>query len=335
MHQKELENSSKGDKINCTCSSHNNQYLSSISAKDKPWDTHKLESEAITAIFDNIGKNDENKHIFTKWSERTLACSEWLGFCWQEATKEEIILKLTVANLCRVRSCPICSWRRSLKAKARLLERLPKIMEEYPTSRWLFLTLTVRNCDISELRNTVKKMNKGFALMKKRKFWKAIGWIKSIEVTRGKDNSAHPHFHILLHMPASYFQGVNYIKQSKWVEIWQKVMKLDYSPNVDIRSVKPNHKKGKNDLVSVVSEIAKYATKPKTLIENPDWFKIYCIQIHRMRFVDSGGTLRGILADDYDDLINIEEEENLDEEKKEVVRFNWEKKEKHYVRKKN
>ena len=334
MQQKKSANCNEN---NCTCSSHNNQYLSKISDKDKPWDRHKAESDAITDIFDNISDNDKNKHIFKKWAERTQTCAEWLGFSWENATKEEIILKLITTNFCRVRTCSICAWRRSLKTKARLSERLPKVFEKDPKSRWLFLTLTVRNCDISDLKETIKAMNKGFALMKKRKSWQAVGWMKSIEVTRGKDGSAHPHFHILLNMPVSYF-GKNYLKHSKWVEIWQKVMKLDYLPNVDIRIIKPNGRKGKNDLVSVISEIAKYATKPKTMIENPEWFKIYCIQIHRMRFVDTGGTLRGILSDDYDDLINIDEEpDNKDNEENENpdLFFDWKKEVNHYVKRKN
>ncbi len=321
---------------NCNSLDKNNQYLFTISEKDKVWDIHKAENDEITEIFKSVldERENENKYIFKKWAERTKACAEWLGFIWEGATREEIRLKLKTANFCRVRTCPICSWRRSLKNKARLLERLPKVQENYFSSRWLFLTLTVRNCDISKLKETIKAMNKGFIAMKRIKKWKSIGWIKTIEVTRDKDGLAHPHFHILLHMPASYFQGKNYIKQSDWILIWKKAMKLNYQPNVDIRAIKPNERKGKKDLISVISEIAKYATKPTTFIDYPEWFKIYCIQIHRMRFIDTGGTLRGILSDDYKDLIKIDENKDEEEEqKKEQLIFDWSSNNKRYMKK--
>ncbi|GAB5853628.1 hypothetical protein JMUB7538_27340 [Staphylococcus aureus] len=35
--------------------------------------------------------------------------------------------------------------------QARFYQALPKIVVDYPSSRWLFLTLTVRNCEIGEL----------------------------------------------------------------------------------------------------------------------------------------------------------------------------------------
>jgi hypothetical protein len=173
-------------------------------------------------------------------------------------------------------------------------------------------------------------MNYAFRKMKGRKNWKAIGWIKTIEITRGEDGTAHPHFHILLHMPSSYFKGGNYIKQSEWVKIWQKSLKVDYEPNLDIRAVKPNNRKGKNSISAVVAEIAKYTTKPTTFIDHPEWFIAYSDQIHQMRFIDTGGTLRGILADDYEDLIKIEEKEKETEEEGADISFFWNKDINHY-----
>jgi len=312
------------DSVNDSDKNFNN--LCNISQKDKIWDQHKFENDCITDIFYLI-----NNSGFKKWAERTDSCANWLDFMWSEPNLKtgEIFLKLFNASFCRVRTCPICQWRKSLKHKARLLDRLPIIENEYINSRWLFLTLTVRNCYIQDLKNTIQSMNKGFANLKKQKKWKALGWIKTIEVTRGSNNSAHPHFHILLHMPNSYFSR-NYISKMKWVEIWQKCMQLNYAPNLDIRIVKPNGK-GKNALTSAIAEIAKYTTKPKTFINNPNWFIQYSSQIHRMRLVDTGGSLRGILSNDYDDLIIIDEENKKEDDSKNLdLRFNWDRNSKHY-----
>lgn len=60
-----------------------------------------------------------------------------------------------------------------------------------------------------------------------------------MEVTRNWDNNSewygtyHPHFHILLAVPTNYFSK-NYIKQSEWTDMWQRAMKLDYTPIVHV-----------------------------------------------------------------------------------------------------
>lgn len=46
--------------------------------------------------------------------------------------------------------------------QARFYQSLPKIVAEYPGARWLFLTLTVRNCSIDALGETLTAMNAVF-----------------------------------------------------------------------------------------------------------------------------------------------------------------------------
>ena len=52
-----------------------------------------------------------------------------------------------------------CQWRRSLMWKAKAYKILPRIVEAYPSHRFLFLTLTVKNTDITILNQTLKQMN--------------------------------------------------------------------------------------------------------------------------------------------------------------------------------
>ena len=35
-----------------------------------------------------------------------------------------------------------------------MFQKLEEIKTQYPTHRWVFLTLTVRNCDLVDLRDT-------------------------------------------------------------------------------------------------------------------------------------------------------------------------------------
>ncbi|MGJ8945859.1 protein rep, partial [Salmonella enterica subsp. enterica serovar Kentucky] len=125
-------------------------------------------------------------------------------------------------RFCRVRHCPICQWRRSLMWQARFYQSLPKIVAEYPDARWLFMTLTVRNCPITELGDTLNVMNAAFQRLKDRKeFLGVLGWVRTTEVNRGKDGNAHPHFHILLMVSPSMLSCDGYVKHARWVVLWR------------------------------------------------------------------------------------------------------------------
>jgi len=59
----------------------------------------------------------------------------------------------------------------------------------------VILTLTVKNCEITELRKTLDWMHESFKRMSKLKAFPVQGSIKATEVTMGQDGMAHPHFH--------------------------------------------------------------------------------------------------------------------------------------------
>ncbi len=112
-------------------------------------------------------------------------------------------------------------------------------------------------------------------------------------------------------------------------------MKLNYDPIVDVRAVKSNPRRSMDRLESVIAEIAKYSTKSADLVADDAWARFYADQIHKCRFVDSGGCLRGILSDDYDDLINVDEDAAPagDESRNVDLRFGWDRKSQHYCKK--
>jgi plasmid rolling circle replication initiator protein Rep len=296
-------------------------HLASYSPRDSYLDQRKAEADAIAAIYGRGGEEWE------RYAARVGACAGLLSFAWTapDQSTGESRLKLVGAAFCKVRTCSMCQQRRALMHKARFLNRLPSITSQHPKARWLFLTLTIKNCDLGELRPTVKEMNRSFAKLVKWKRWPALGWIKSIEVTRANDRSAHPHFHCMLLVPSSYF-GRDYIKQAEWTEMWRDAMKLDYQPVIDVRAVKRG---GETD---TAAETLKYSVKPADLVQDDEWLLEYTRQVKGMRFVDTGGVLRGILADDYDDLINADEEPSgdaLDADEKALV-FGWDRPIKRY-----
>jgi len=297
-------------------------YLSDISPDDKPWDTHRAQSDEIAKLYGLVG--------YDRYSQRVSECSQWLTYALKANDDGELRLKLRDAKFCRVRHCPVCQWRRSMMWRARFFKALPAVQEKYPTGRWLFLTLTVRNCAITDLRQTLQWMNAAWKRLTERKGFPALGFVKSVEVTRGKDGSAHPHFHCLLLVPAGYFKR-GYISQAKWTELWKSCLKADYDPVIDVRAVKATTPAlnatldtGNGALMKALCETLKYTVKESDLIADPDWLQELTRQLHKTRAIAIGGVLKEFLSEeDPEDLINgdVEEEEKTEDEVN--ILFDW------------
>ena len=130
--------------------------LSDLSNRDAVWDKHRNNADRVS----NHYRSDKEFH---RYSERIDFCSQVLDFrLVPEQSEGSYKLKLAEAKFCRVRHCPVCQWRRSLMWKARAYEALPGVINDFPKHRWLFLTLTVKNVPIQELRSTLDSMNKSF-----------------------------------------------------------------------------------------------------------------------------------------------------------------------------
>lgn len=321
-------------------------WLSEASPKDKTWDKHKDQSRQVSTIY---GRAD-----YEKYSKRIWECSQSLEFRVLGDDKGNSHLKLHSARFCRVRLCPVCQWRRSMMWRARFLKALPKICADHPRGRFIFLTLTVRNCPLEQLRETIGWMNASWLKLIRRKNFPATGWIKTIEVTRGREGTAHPHFHCLLMVNETYFSR-GYISQANWTKIWQECLKVDYTPIVNVKTVKNRKDKRKqsvdktvdsslsdevngnnnglnDDIIAGVLETIKYSVKPADLtgsesdaISPQDWLSELTKQMHKTRSIALGGLFKDYLSEDEpEDLINadIEEETDLDEEGYNFI-FEW------------
>ncbi|MER3250398.1 protein rep, partial [Salmonella enterica] len=263
-----------------------NNLLSVYSPRDASWDAQRTFTDAVGGIYQAAAE-------FERYAERMASCSGLLRFGWSTLTDTgETRLRLRSAQFCRVRHCPVCQWRRTLMWQARFYQALPKIVAQFPNSRWLFLTLTLRNCEIGELGATLTKMRDAFRRLEKRKEFAPVqGWIRTTEVTRGKDGSAHPHFHTLLMVSPTWFTK-NYVKHARWVELWRDCLRVNYEPNVDIRPVKS--KSGDPvanvaaQLQGAVAETLKYSVKPDDMAADPAWFLELTRQVHKRRFIATG-----------------------------------------------
>ena len=189
--------------------------LAERSPDDAPWDLHRAAGDRVALIY-------ERAEEFERYGSRMSGCSERLDFVRHADDDGVIGLKLKTARFCRVRFCPVCQWRRSLMWKARFYRSLPDLVQSVPHGRWLFLTLTTKNCAVNDLRSSLSDMSKAWGrLVKMTVFRDVEGWVRTTEVTRGKNGSAHPHYHVLLLVKSTYFKSSHYIKQSGWSEAWK------------------------------------------------------------------------------------------------------------------
>ena len=142
-------------------------YLTELSLKDKPWDYHRALADKVRDLY--------NSSEFATYADRIAVCAKLLEFALTTTDSSEQFFKLQTTWLCRLRHCPICQWRRSLMWKARFIKALPSIAADYPTARWIFLTLTVKNCPLPELRENLNCMNAAWKRLTLRKIFPALG----------------------------------------------------------------------------------------------------------------------------------------------------------------
>ena len=136
---------------------------------------------------------------FHRLGERVEQCSQVLPIRLvpRERDSRRADIEACAVRICRVRHCPVLpKWRRSLMWIARFLEGAPRLLAQHPRARFVFLTLTQKNVPVGELRSALREMGEGWGRLSKRKEFSAVlGWLRTVEVTRGRDATAHPHYH--------------------------------------------------------------------------------------------------------------------------------------------
>jgi plasmid rolling circle replication initiator protein Rep len=170
----------------------------------------------------------------------------------------------------------VCAWRKSLRNVARIFTQMPLLATLYPKASWLFLTLTVKNPSMSDLRTTLNSMNKAWHRLIELQSWPAEGYIRATEITSDGNSNPHPHFHCMLLVKPGYFKGGNYI---------------------DIRKVKSKDQ----TIAAAVVETLKYAVKPGDVIADPEFLYGITDQCRKLRFLATGGVLKDVLKDSVGD----------------------------------
>ncbi|MEK4848250.1 protein rep [Bacillus sp. FSL W8-0183] len=298
--------------------------------KKRDWKGKKMRSSLMSSHYEGLEKRIGAPY-YGKKAEKISNCAEYLTF---KREKETGRLKLYQAYFCKVRLCPMCAWRRSLKIAYHNKLIVEEANRKYKPA-WIFLTLTVKNVEGDQLRQTITDMMQGYRKLFQYKKVKTgtLGFFRALEITKNhKENTYHPHFHVLIPVKRNYF-GKSYIKQAEWTSFWKKAMKLDYTPIVHVQRVKG--KKGIDaeaiekevreaiEEQKAILEISKYPVKDTDVIrgnevteENLDTVYYLDDALSARRLIGYGGILKEIhkelnLTDAEDgDLVRIEEDDD-------------------------
>lgn len=284
----------------------------SITGNEKPWARHKVGNELLALAYHMLGN--------IKKVKRLNDCATFLQFLRGEGNKQT----LKTANFCRIRLCPICQWRRSLKVFGEVM-KIVENLEKKKHYAYIMATFTVKNVQGEELSATIDSMMKAWHRFTGYKKLSNVvkGYFRAMEITHNIDpkstsyNTYHPHFHCIFAVNTGYFSGKNYLTHEDWQILWAKAAKLDYTPQVNVKRVKDTRTKS---MAHAIAETAKYTVEKDAYIIPDDWdlttetVAILDKALNNRRFVAFGGVFKDMkdelgLDDPEDgDLIHVDGE---------------------------
>jgi plasmid rolling circle replication initiator protein Rep len=240
----------------------------SSSGRERPWRKHKISNVATVDLLRKINHGKKARNI--------ADCGDVLEYdeCPNGHWK-----KLRKAYFCKDRVCSLCNWRKSLFTFAQFLIVAHRVLADYPNIQFVFLTLTVKNCELEGLSDAIKHYLQSYRRFLACKRVKSAfkGTFRSLEVTYNPvTNTFHPHLHCVAAVNKHYFSSRDYIKHPEIKALWKRSTKADYEPNCYIEKIKPRNKRLntiqedinlmdktliENALVAGGAEVAKYSVK--------------------------------------------------------------------------
>lgn len=259
----------------------------SEAGKIKPWAEKASKTRVLADIYDEINPGK---------AERLRNCASFLDYHVCDNGKK----RLVNANFCRVRLCPMCVWRRTLKIFSQTSAIMNVINNEFEYE-YIFLTLTMKNCESEDLSEAIDMMMNAWNKFSKYKAFRQVikGFYRGFEITHNLDSNSkdydtfHPHFHCVLAVKKSYFTSRDYLSQEKWTNLWAKALGIAYDPIVYVKKIKGN-------TAFAVAEVAKYAVKDGDYIIPSDnqmtlkTVKLLDLVLVNRRFVSFGGIFKDI-----------------------------------------
>lgn len=250
---------------------------------------HKSQSDSILPQFTAVISSE-------KKIESICECGTILRFTkYQHVETGDLMRDLTGANFCRFKFCPMCEWRKARKVCNEVLGKVQSVSNLHNGVAFLFLTLTIKNPQMSDLRQTLKHMSQAFQRFQQTKpFRRAVlGYVRAVEYVGDQTQSgeAHPHFHCLLVVRRSYFKKADYLTKDQWSQMWQNALRVDYEPMINIQKIKA--KGTLSALQSACLEVIKYSVSFADMSRmNTDDLQVLIDQTKGLRQYALGGEVK-------------------------------------------
>ena len=257
----------------------------SASGRKRPWEQQKNMALKLAEAYREIFEDGDA--VFKSTVKQLKNCGTFIHF--KACPSENHYQRLESANFCHHRLCPMCQWRRSMKAYQEFLKIAHRAQEEsrYPnflkpgkkfvgtrkekSIAFLHLVLTVKNVFGDDLKPTITHMLKAWKEFVKLKPVKKIllGYYRTIEVNYSDEEGFHPHFHVILEVRKSYKNNSrDYIRMPKknrttkkyiikpsqltWVQLWREAGEFGYFPNVHIEKIKSQEQEHTEDAKKLI-----------------------------------------------------------------------------------
>lgn len=313
-------------------------------------------------VIQHYAVSDSEK--YNKYAENILNCSNDLSIrVFSQIQEQGVIAQTSIegARWCRCRQCPMCQFARSSKMRAKLFKAFTNY--DFDGKSYSFLTLTIRNRPLDELRASLKEMTVAWDRLTKRRTFPILGYLRSMEVTMQrhrlpgdkKKNTgpptrsptgqlmAHPHFHILLQT----HEGFDKYSKNKFtlIDEWQSALCVDYRPSICLDRVRSTN----DDFAKALLETAKYTVKPGDFVDDvrdrnsskpkrtsstevlptvvphgAEWLYGITEQLHGLRAVRLGGTFAKICSQKELDRIDDScEADNSESQLGNLLKLSW------------
>jgi plasmid rolling circle replication initiator protein Rep len=253
-------------------------------------------------------------------------CGKTIGY--SEDPHDEKYVLVSVIR-CSLRLCPSCSWKRAKQ----VFQNVYRIItdKEFSEKRFIFLTLTVKNCGGGSLESEIGRLLSAWQKLtanERQAFRRSFaGTFRALEVTYNPlKKKYHPHLHAMAAVDPGYFKKSNpdYISQAGLRELWRKACGLNYPPHCWIERVWNSTKKQ-------VAEVAKYTVKSADYLSRPEVVQVLDPALRNKRLVAYGGLFKTVKAklnlpdeDDPDGLPRVTVEELLNNPYIQKIIFRWE-----------
>ena len=319
--------------------------LSADSPRDSGFTKWKNRNQILVPLMEaaaeyrcRIGDYDLAEKIYG-WADAIKGCCLRVQFKRTDSGR----LRLNRARFCGNRMCLLCSSRKRKKKFARFKKALESVNVD---AKWIFLTLSARNCEVYDLKDGVSFIRKGYNKLVRGSSFNGkggslvpdrikdihLGSVLTLEITRRvrKDGSSdcHPHFHGLFLARPDYYPGEDfYVGQDEWVSLWGKALGVNYLPAAYVRFVKSRqyNERGFN---KDILETFKYGFKPNDfatkdfnnahifILEDPDYFSYFLSefikQTQNIHFIQTYGICKDLFKSGFDSELFVENENEVE-----------------------